>query len=157
MTVYKAEGARIVGDVSIGDESSVWFNAVIRGDSDAIRIGNRVNIQDNCVIHCDKGFPVSIGNDVTVGHAAIIHGAVIEDNVLIGMGAIVMDGALIRKNSIVAAGALVTGNHEFEEGSLILGNPAKTKRPLSESEIEYNRLSAEHYAALAKAELSAEE
>jgi carbonic anhydrase/acetyltransferase-like protein (isoleucine patch superfamily) len=123
--VYLAEGVRLIGDVEIGDDSSVFFNAVLRGDISSIRIGSRTNIQDNVTIHlsCEKG--VVVGNDVTIGHNAVLHACIIEDHCLIGMGAIVMDGAIIRKNSVVAAGALVTPDKDFPEGSLILGAPAR--------------------------------
>ena len=106
--VYRAEGSIVKGNVTFGEDCSVWYNAVIRGDNTSIKIGDRVNIQDNCVIHGDPGTPVSIGTDVTIGHGAIIHGCTIEEECLIGMGAIIMNRAVIHKHCIVAAGALVS-------------------------------------------------
>lgn len=151
--VYRAEGSIVKGNVSFGKDCSVWYNAVIRGEDTSITIGNRVNIQDNCVIHGDHGTPVSIGNDVTIGHGAIIHGCTIEDECLIGMGAIIMNRAVIHKHCIVAAGALVSEGKEFAEGSLIMGVPAKAVRPLSEEEQAVFRLSSQHYVEHAKKEL----
>lgn len=148
-TVYLAPGTRVVGDVTIKENSSVWYNTVIRGDVAPVSIGRNTNIQDLVMIHVASGFPTSVGDGVTVGHSAILHGCTVEDNVLIGMGAIVLNGARIGKNSIVGAGALVTQNKTFPEGSLILGSPARVLRSLTEEEIGKNRQSAEHYAALA--------
>ncbi|MCF0216879.1 MAG: gamma carbonic anhydrase family protein [Fibrobacteraceae bacterium] len=133
--VFLAEGARIIGDVEIGDDSSVFYNAVIRGDLDSIVIGKRCNIQDNVTIHLSTGVGVKIGNDVTIGHNAVIHACTIEDNVLIGMGAIIMDGAHIKSNTIVGAGSLVTQDKEFPEGSLVIGSPAHISRELTVEEI----------------------
>lgn len=121
-----AENATITGDVVIGDDCSVWFNAVIRGDVHSIRIGNKVNIQDNAVVHCTyQKAPVSIGNNVSIAHSAIVHGCTIEDNVLIGMGAIIMDSVVVESNSIVAAGAVVTKGTRIPSGTVWAGNPAK--------------------------------
>ncbi len=123
---FLAPNATIIGDVVIGDESSIWFNTVVRGDVNSIRIGNRVNVQDGAVIHCTyEKSVVILRNNVSVGHNAIIHGCVIEDNVLVGMGAIVMDNAKIGSNSIIAAGAVVLENTVVEPGSLYAGVPAK--------------------------------
>lgn len=123
---FLAENATIIGDVIIGDESSIWFNAVVRGDVNSIRIGNRVNIQDGAVIHCTyEKSRVIIRNNVSVGHNAIIHGCVIDNDVLIGMGAIVMDNAHIGSNCIIAAGAVILENTIVEPGSLYAGVPAK--------------------------------
>lgn len=144
-SVYIAEGARITGDVSIGEESSVWFNAVLRGDCDAIRIGRRTNVQDNCVLHTDPGLDCSIGDGVTIGHLAIVHGALVGDNVVIGMHAVVMNRAKVGANSIIGVGAVVTEGVEIPPGSLVMGLPGKVKRPLTEAEIEGIRLSALHY------------
>lgn len=143
--VWIAPGAFLIGDVEIGEDSSVFYNCVLRGDINSIRIGKRTNIQDNSTIHLADRFGVEIGDDVTVGHAAIIHACRIGDNVTIGMGAIVMDGAIIGSDSIVAAGALVPPGKEFPPGSLILGNPASVKRPLKTEEIEGNRKMAAKY------------
>jgi carbonic anhydrase/acetyltransferase-like protein (isoleucine patch superfamily) len=144
-SVYLAEGVRIAGDVTIGADSSVWFNAVLRGDCAAIRIGSRSNIQDNAVIHADPGIPCTIGDGVTVGHTAIVHGAEIGDNVLIGMHSVVMNGAKVGANSIIGVGAVVTEGTEIPPGSLVIGMPGKVKRPVTEGEIDGNRMAAEHY------------
>jgi carbonic anhydrase/acetyltransferase-like protein (isoleucine patch superfamily) len=155
--VFVATGARIVGDVTIGAASSVWFNAVIRGDSEAIRIGRGTNIQDNCVLHADPGFPCLVGDSVTVGHAAVVHGARVGDNVVIGMHAVVMNGADIGRDSLIAVGAVVTEGTVVPPGSLVMGLPGKVARALTPDEIARNRLSAEHYVATAKAFLASEE
>lgn len=146
--VFIAEGARLIGDVEIGDDSSVFYNAVIRADLAEIRIGKRTNIQDNVSIHLSTDLGVHVGDEVTVGHNAILHACDIEDNVLIGMGAIVMDGARIRKNSVVAAGALVPQGKEYPEGSLIVGTPARVSRQLTEEEIRKFHEGVEHYVTI---------
>ncbi|MCQ2102398.1 MAG: gamma carbonic anhydrase family protein [Fibrobacter sp.] len=143
--VFVAEGARLIGDVEIGDDSSVFYNAVIRADLAEIRIGKRTNIQDNVSVHLATDAGVHIGDDVTIGHNAVVHACDIEDNVLIGMGAIVMDGALIRKNSVVAAGALVPQGKEYPEGSLIVGTPARVARQLTDEEIRKFHEGVLHY------------
>ncbi len=145
-TVFVAPGAFVIGDVTIGKESSVWFNVVIRGDIHYVRIGKRTNIQDNSVIHVTSHTgPVNIGDEVTIGHGAILHGCTIEDRCLIGMGAIILDGAVIEKNCIVAAGALVPPGKRFRSGSLVLGSPATVSRMLTEEELNFLILSANHY------------
>lgn len=134
---FIAPNATIVGDVEMGDECSVWFNAVIRGDVNSIRIGNRVNIQDNAVIHCTfEKTKTTIGNNVSIGHLAIVHGCTIEDNVLVGMGAIIMDNAVIGSNSIIAAGAVILEGTTVEPGSIYAGVPAKKVKSVSEEKIE---------------------
>ena len=131
---YVAENATIVGDVSFGDSCSVWFNAVVRGDVNYIKIGNKVNIQDGAVIHCTyQKYPTIIGDNVSIGHNAIVHGCVVQDNVLIGMGAIVMDNCTIESNSIIAAGAVVTQNTVVTSGSIWAGVPAKKVKDLDQS------------------------
>lgn len=133
---YIAENATIVGEVSIGTQCSVWFNAVIRGDVHYIKIGNKVNIQDGAVIHATyKKSPTTIGNNVSIGHNAIVHGCTIHDNVLIGMGSIVMDDCVIESNSIIAAGAIVTKNTRVESGSIYAGIPAKKIKNTSQEMI----------------------
>ena len=123
---FIAENATITGDVIIGDDCTVWFNAVVRGDVHYIRIGNNVNIQDGVIIHCTyKKAPVEIGNNVSIAHGAIVHGCTIHDNVLVGMGAIIMDGAVVKSNSVIAAGALVSKDTVVESGSVYAGIPAK--------------------------------
>lgn len=144
-TAFIAPGAVVVGDVTLGPDSSVWFQAVIRGDCEAIRIGARSNVQDGCVLHADPGFPCTIGEGVTIGHRAIIHGATVGDNVVVGMGSILLNGARVGENSIIAAGAVVTEGAEIPPGSLVMGMPGKVKRTLTPEEIERNRRSAEHY------------
>ena len=131
---YVAENATIVGDVSLGENCSVWFNAVVRGDVNKITIGNKVNIQDGAVIHCTYlKHATIIGNNVSIGHNAIVHGCTIQNNVLIGMGAIVMDGCIIESNSIVAAGSVVTQNTIVESGTIYAGIPAKKVKELNAS------------------------
>ena len=133
---YIAENATIVGEVSIGTQCSIWFNAVIRGDVHYIKIGNKVNIQDGAVIHATyKKSPTTIGNNVSIGHNAIVHGCTIHDNVLIGMGSIVMDDCVIESNSIIAAGAIVTKNTRVESGSIYAGVPAKKIKNISQEMI----------------------
>lgn len=123
---YLAENATVVGDVVMGDDCSVWFNAVIRGDVHSIRIGNKVNIQDGAIVHCTyKKASTAIGDNVSVGHNAIVHGCTVHDNVLIGMGAIVMDHAVVHSNSIIAAGAVVLENTVVEPNSIYAGIPAR--------------------------------
>jgi gamma-carbonic anhydrase len=142
------DSAQIIGDVIIGAQSSVWFNAVIRGDVHYIRIGARTNIQDNVTIHVTRdGWPTLIGDDVTVGHGAIIHGCRIGDRCLVGMGAIVMDGAAIGTECLIAAGSLVTPGTEIPPAQLVVGRPAKIARSLRPDELAYLKDSAEHYAA----------
>ena len=131
---YVAENATIVGDVTFGDSCSVWFNAVVRGDVNYIKIGNKVNVQDGAVIHCTyQKYPTIIGNNVSIGHNAIVHGCVVHDNVLIGMGAIVMDNCTIESNSIIAAGAVITQNTVVTSGSIWAGVPAKKVKDLDQS------------------------
>ena len=124
--------ATVVGDVVFGEECSVWFNAVVRGDVNQIRIGNRVNIQDNAVIHCTyQKFPTTIGHNVSIGHNAIVHGCTLHDNVLVGMGSIVMDGCVVESNSIIAAGAVLTAGTHVPAGSIFAGIPAKKIKDIS--------------------------
>ncbi|MFZ3563243.1 gamma carbonic anhydrase family protein [Tenacibaculum finnmarkense] len=129
---YVAENATIVGDVQMGKECSVWFNAVIRGDVHYIKMGDKVNIQDGAIVHATyKKSPTTIGNNVSVGHNAIVHGCTIHDNVLIGMGSIIMDDCIVESNSIIAAGAVVTKNTRVESGSIYAGVPAKKVKDIS--------------------------
>ena len=143
-TAHVAPGAVVLGDVTLGERASVWYNAVVRGDVERIEIGAGTNIQDCAVIHADSGFPAVIGSGVTVGHGAIVHGT------LIGMGAIILNGAKIGCGCIVGAGALVTQGAVIPDGMLALGSPARTCRPLTAQEMDANRHSAEHYAALSQ-------
>lgn len=140
-----ARGAVVLGDVTMEKDSSVWYNAVVRGDLQPIRIGEGSNVQDNAVLHVDRAYPLMIGKQVTVGHGAILHGCTIEDRVLVGMGAIVMNGAVIGAGSIIAAGALVTQNTVIPERSLVMGNPAKIRRGVTPEEIQASIQNAENY------------
>ena len=141
---YVAENATIIGDVSFGVSCSIWFNAVIRGDVHYIKIGDKVNVQDGAIIHCTyQKHPTIIGNNVSIGHNAIVHGCTIQDNVLIGMGAIVMDNCIIESNSIIAAGAVITQNTVVESGTIWAGVPAKKVKELDQSDFagEIERIS----------------
>ena len=141
---YVAENATIVGEVTFGESCSVWFNAVIRGDVNSISIGNKVNIQDGAVIHCTyQKHPTVIGNNVSIGHNAIVHGCTIHDNVLIGMGAIVMDNCVVESNAIVAAGSVITQNTVVPSGTIFAGVPAKKVKDINQSDFagEIERIS----------------
>ena len=144
--VMIAEGASVVGDVTLAKGVSIWYNAVLRGDEGAITVGENTNIQDGAVLHEET----KVGAGCTIGHNAIVHACTVGDNVLIGMGATVLNGAKIGNNCIVGAGALVTGKMDAPDGSMILGSPAKVVRPLTEAEIEGNRESAKGYLHLAE-------
>jgi gamma-carbonic anhydrase len=145
-TAYIDDSAQVIGDVEIGEESSVWMAVVIRGDVHRIRIGQRSNVQDGTVIHVMKDtHATTIGHDVTIGHAAVIHGCTIEDRCLIGMGAILLNGALIGAGSIVAAGSLVVENMQVPARSLVMGSPAKVKRPLTDAEVADIQMLADRY------------
>ena len=148
-TAYIAPGAVVVGDVTIGPQSSVWFNAVIRGDVETIRIGSRTNIQDLAVLHADEGFPCKLGNRVTVGHSAIVHGARVDDDVMIGMRAVVMNGACVGAGSIVAVGAVVLEGTIIPPGSVAMGVPAKVKRPTDDRDRHRIAHAADHYVTAA--------
>lgn len=150
---FIAEGARITGDVTFGENCSVWYNAVLRGDSGSLSFGNRVNIQDNVTVHSGNGYAVRVGDDVTIGHNAVVHGCRIGSCVMIGMGAIVMNGASVGNCSIVAAGAVVTEKKEFDDGVLLLGVPARAVRRLTKEEIREIGENAVRYAELAEKEL----
>ena len=148
---FIAPNATIVGDVITGDECSFWFNAVIRGDVNYIKMGNKVNVQDGAVVHCTyQKNPTNIGNNVSIGHNAIVHGCTVKDNVLIGMGAIIMDNAVINSNSIIAAGSVVLEGTRVECGSIYAGVPAKKVKDISEDKIsgEINRI-ADNYITYA--------
>lgn len=149
-SVYIAPGAVVVGNVTIAAESSVWFNAVLRGDCEAIRIGKQTNIQDGAILHADPGFPCSLADGVTVGHGAVVHGAAVESNVVIGMKAVIQNGATIGAGSIVAVGAIVTEGVQIPPGSLVMGVPGKIRRAIEPHELEMNRAAAMHYVENAK-------
>ncbi len=150
-SVYVEETAAVIGDVVLGEDCSVWFHAVVRGDVNHIRIGDRTNVQDLCVLHVTHDtHPLVIGSDVTIGHNVILHGCTVKDRVLIGMGAIIMDGAVIGEDCVVGAGALVTENMKIGPGSLVLGSPAKVKRPVTDKELAWIRESAQNYVTYAR-------
>lgn len=149
------ETAVIVGDVVLGEEASVWFHSVVRGDVHYIRIGSRTNVQDLCMLHVTHDtHPLIVGDDVTIGHHVVLHGCTIKDRVLIGMGAIIMDGAVIGEDSVVGAGALVTERTVVPPKSLVLGSPAKVKRPVTQEELTWIRESAANYVRYAKTYLA---
>lgn len=156
-SVYLAPGAHVVADVTLGEDCGVWYNAVLRGDEGSITVGAGSNIQDCCVVHCDYGFPVTIGDCVTIGHGAVIHGCTIGDGALIGMGATVLSGAKIGKNAMVAAGALVPGSLEVPDGMLAVGCPAKVKRALTPEEIQSNHKNTALYVSLAREAMEKQE
>jgi len=145
--VYIARGAVVLGDVRIGDYSSVWYNAVVRGDINRIVVGHHTNVQDNAVLHLADDFPCIVGNWVTVGHSAIVHACRVGDETLVGMGAVILDGAVIGKQSIIGAKALVTQGMKVPAGSLVLGMPAKVVRPLTRKERAGLKWWAEKYVA----------
>lgn len=149
-TVYIAGGAWVIGDVEIGEESSVWFNTVIRGDVNRIRIGRRTNVQDNCTLHVTAENPLLVGDEVTFGHGANVHGCTIEDLSLVGIGAVVLDGAVIGRGSVIGAGAVVAPGTVVPPASLVLGVPGRVVRALPESAADWNRLTAAHYVEYAR-------
>ena len=150
-TAYVDESAQVIGDVRIGEESSVWMNVVIRGDVNSIRIGDRSNIQDGTIVHVMRDtHPTRVGDEVTVGHAVVLHGCTIDDRCLIGMGAQLLNGAEIGSDSIVAAGTLVTEETKIPARSLVMGRPGKVKRPLTEEEVASIRDYAERYVGYKK-------
>lgn len=144
-TAWVADSAQVIGNVNLEADSSVWFGAIVRGDTETISIGKGSNIQDGSVLHADVGMPLVVGENVTVGHKVMLHGCTIGDESLIGIGAVVLNGVKIGKNCLVGAGALVTEGKEFPDGSMIFGSPAKAVRQLSTEQIEGLRASARHY------------
>ena len=148
-TAYLAPGCAVVGDVEIGWNASVWLNETVRGDS-PIRIGKNSNVQDNAVLHGERGHGISVGDGVTIGHGAIVHGCTVGSNTIVGMGAIILNDAVIGENCIIGAGALVTQGKTIPAGSLVIGSPAVVKRPLTAEEIEGIRENAAEYVAFAK-------
>lgn len=149
-TAFVADSAQVVGRVTLGEGSSVWFNTVIRADNEPMTIGAGSNIQDGSVLHSDTGFPLSVGERVTVGHQVVLHGCTVGDESLIGIGAVVLNGAKIGKHCLVGAGSLVTEGKEFPDGSMILGSPAKVVRQLTPEQIDGLHRSAQHYIANAQ-------
>lgn len=147
---WVADSAQVIGAVELGDNASVWFGAVVRGDTETIRIGANTNVQDLSVLHADVGKPLTIGANVTIGHQVMVHGCTIGDNSLIGIQAVVLNGAKIGRNCIVGAGSVVTEGKEFPDNSLIIGSPAKVVRTLDNAAARKLAESAEHYVANAR-------
>lgn len=145
-SAWIAPDANVIGACDIQDTASIWFGATLRGDNELITIGKNSNIQENCVLHTDVGYPMTIGQGCTIGHKVMLHGCVIGDNTLIGMGAIILNGAQIGKNCLIGAGALITENKVIPDGSLVMGAPGKIIRTLDDSAIQSLRASAAHYA-----------
>ncbi len=144
-SAWVADSAQVIGAVELADDVGVWFCAVLRADTEPIRIGRGSNVQDGSVFHADPGFPLTLGENVTVGHQAMLHGCAVGDGTLIGIQAVVLNGAKIGRFCLVAAGAVVTGGREFPDGSLIVGSPARVVRPLRPEEIDGLRRGAQHY------------
>ena len=150
-TAFVAEGVAVTGDVEIGEDASLWFGVVVRGDVNHVRIGSRTNVQDQSVVHVTGGtHPTVIGHDVTIGHRAVLHGCTIRDRCLVGVGAIVLDGAVVGPDAMIGAGALVPPGMVVPPGKLVLGAPAKVKRDLTPEEIAFLRTSAANYVRLAE-------
>jgi carbonic anhydrase/acetyltransferase-like protein (isoleucine patch superfamily) len=144
-SAYVANEATVIGDVTLGERASLWPGVVARGDSESIRVGEGSNIQDGSVLHSDPGFPLTLGENVTIGHKVMLHGCTVGDGSLVGIGAVVLNGARIGRNCLVGAGALVTEGKEFPDGSLIVGSPAKAVRQLSPEQIQRMQSAAPHY------------
>jgi carbonic anhydrase/acetyltransferase-like protein (isoleucine patch superfamily) len=149
-TAWVADSAEVIGDVALAADASMWFGSVARGDSARLSIGAGTNVQDQCVLHADPDYPLTVGERVTVGHRVTLHGCTVGDECMIGMGSTVLNGARIGRNCLVGAGALVTEGKEFPDGCMILGAPARVARALTPQEIERIRGSARHYAASAR-------
>lgn len=145
LAAFVAENATVRGDVTVGKGSSIFFGAVVRSEQVPITIGENTNIQDNCILHADAGFPLTVGSGCTIGHGAILHGCTVGNNTLIGMGTTVLNGAVIGRDCIVGAGSLVPQGMVIPDGSMAFGSPAKIRRPLTEEEIAYNRGTAALY------------
>jgi carbonic anhydrase/acetyltransferase-like protein (isoleucine patch superfamily) len=144
-SAFVADSAQVMGAVTLAEDSSIWFQAVLRGDNERITIGAGSNVQEGSVLHTDLGFPLTLGERVTIGHGVVLHGCTVGDESLIGIGAVVLNGAVIGKHCLVGAGALVTEGKQFPDGSMILGSPAKVVRQLTPEQIEGLRRSAVHY------------
>jgi carbonic anhydrase/acetyltransferase-like protein (isoleucine patch superfamily) len=150
-TAFVAPGAKVLGDVSLGKEASVWYNSVVRGDMAPIRIGDQTNIQDLSLLHVDEGLPCVVGRRVGVGHRVILHGCTVEDECLVGMGAVLLNGVRVGTGSVVGAGALLTEGMEVPPGSVVLGAPARVVRPVDDELRERIRITWQHYVAQAHA------
>ena len=144
-TAWVADSAQVIGNVELAEGASVWFGVIMRGDNEPMRIGRNSNVQDGSMIHSDPGFPVTLGENVTIGHQVMLHGCTIGDGSLIGIKSVVMNGAKIGKNCLVGAGSLVTEGKEFPDGSMIMGSPAKVVRELTPEQIERLSYAARHY------------
>ncbi len=144
-TAWVADSAQVIGQVVLEENVSVWFGVILRGDNDVISVGKGSNIQENSVLHIDRGHPLVLGENVTIGHQVMLHGCTIGDNSLVGIGAVVLNDARIGKNCLVGAGSLVTEGKEFPDGSLIMGSPAKAVRQMSAEQIEGFKMIAQHY------------
>ena len=153
-TAYVAPGAHIIGDVTIDAESSVWFNAVLRSDGESIRIGRQTNIQDLCVLHVDSGRPCTLGDRVSLGHGAIVHGAIVEDDVLVGMRAVILNDVRIGTGSVVAAGAVIPEGTQVPPGSIVMGVPARIQRPAEPRDRERIDFAWRYYVNLVRENLS---
>ena len=149
-TAWVADSAQVIGNVELAEGASVWFGAILRGDNEVMRIGKNSNIQDGSMLHADPGFPLTLGENVTIGHQVMLHGCTVGDGSLIGIKAVVLNGAKIGKNCLVAAGALVTEGKEFPDGSMIMGAPAKVVRPLTAEQVAGLARAARHYVDNAK-------
>ncbi|HJX14736.1 MAG TPA: gamma carbonic anhydrase family protein [Candidatus Deferrimicrobiaceae bacterium] len=149
-SVFVAEGAMVIGDVEIGEDSSVWFHTVIRGDIHRIRIGKRTNVQDHCTLHVTRKEPLVAGDGITIGHGAVVHGCTVEDLCLVGIGAVVLDGAVIGRGSVIGAGAVVSPGTIVPPHSLVLGIPGKVVKDLGPGSADGNRVTAESYVELAR-------
>lgn len=149
-TAFVAAGAQIIGGVEIGEQASIWFNAVLRGDINDVRVGTYSNIQDNSTLHVADEWPCVVGNYVTVGHGVNLHGCTVEDEVVVGMGAVIMNGVVVGRQSVVGAGALIPPNTNIPPRSLVVGVPAKITKELSESEAVGNKYWAEKYARVSR-------
>lgn len=150
MTKFIAKNAIVVGDVTLGEETTIWYNAVLRGDANWIKIGDRTNIQDGTIVHVDHDAPVVIGEDVTVGHQCMIHGCTVEKGALVGMSSIILNHAVIGENSLIGAGSLVTQGTVIPPNVLAFGRPAKVIRPLTEEELAGNRANIQHYVEMGR-------
>ena len=149
-SAWVADSAQVMGNVELAEGASIWFGAIVRGDTEEIRIGRNSNIQDSSVLHTDHEKPLSIGDNVTVGHKVMLHGCTIGDGSLIGIGAVVLNGAKIGKGCLVGAGSLVTEGKEFPDGSMIVGSPARVVKQLTPEQLGHLRLSAQHYVENAR-------
>lgn len=152
--IFIAPGAHVIGDVTLGKNVGIWYNAVVRGDTGSIVIGDNTNVQDNCTLHTGDGYSISVGKDVSIGHNAVVHGCSVGDNTIIGMGSILLNGAVVGKNCIIGAGSLVTGKTVIPDNSIAFGNPAKVVRQITGEEITSNQNNAMHYLELAEQALS---